>query len=98
MKKFLCGLIVGIIISGNLYAFRTARPPTFTKLDDPVQLTQLNSFLQNIYDITNGRISLDTRESDGRSDNGDVWILESGSTHQFKWKAGGIVYSVTGTP
>lgn len=98
MKRFICGLIIGVMLSSSVYAFRIGKPPRFTKLDDPVQLTQLNNVLEDLWLITNGRISLDTRTTDGNVDNGDIWILESGSTHQLKWRAGGITYAVTGTP
>lgn len=88
MKKFICGLIIGLLLTTNLYAFRASKPPRFTKLDDPVQLTQLNNTLEDLWNITNGRFSFSIRTTDGNVDNGDVWILESGSTHQLKWRAG----------
>lgn len=28
---------------------------------------------------------------------GDAWLLENGGTHQLGWRAGGVVYHVTGT-
>ena len=101
MRNFLIGFFIGLSIMIPLsgYSFRAPKPPTFTKLDDSNQLTQLNNFLEQIWNITNGRITTEVRSTDPTNiDNGDTWILESGSTHQFKWRAGGVTYAVTGTP
>jgi len=98
MKKLIAITALILIISGTSYAFRASKPPVFTKLDDPVQLTNLNNTLEDLWNITNGRISIDIRASDGNVDNGDIWIIDSGSTHQLRWRAGDVTYSVTGTP
>ena len=98
--KIFRGIIIGLILALSLevYAFRTSSPPVLTDLTNPNQITQLNNFLEQIWNITNGRYTVEVRSADPTNiDNGDLWILESGSTHQLKWRAGGVTYAVTGT-
>lgn len=96
MRNFIVGFLFCLVLL--LFGFRTATPPTFTDLTDKNQITAFNNFLKDIHKITNGRYSADVKASDPTNpSNGDFWILESGSTHKFKWRAGGVTYGVTGT-
>lgn len=40
-------------------AMRTRKPPTFTDLEDPNQLAELNNFLQDTHNLMNGRYTLE---------------------------------------
>ena len=98
--KYFIGIIIGVllVVTVNTYAFRTASPTVFTDLQDENQLVELNNLLDNLWQITNGRYTTEVRSADPTNiDDGDVWILESGATHQLKWRAGGVTYLVNGT-
>jgi len=91
-------VVVLVFLMGTAYGLRIAKPPTFTDLTNPVQLSRLNEILEQLWNVTNGRFNFAVLTANPSStDNGDVWIIESGSTHELRWKAGDTVYSVTGS-
>lgn len=98
MKKIIFTLILILsLICSVSYALRLSSPP---KLNLPLttdDITQINNYLEDLWNLTNGRFSLDIVSTDPTNPkNGDVWILESGSTHRLKWRAGNATYYVDG--
>lgn len=82
MKKIICILIILLFLSITSYGFRIGKPPRFTKLDDPVQITQLNNVLEDLWNITNGRynINIVTTNPNGsfKGDVGNMLLLSTG--------------------
>lgn len=61
MKKIV--LIIGLVLlSTNVFALRVPQPPKITKLDAPTS-ARLDVFLNDIWDITNGRYQLNVKTS-----------------------------------
>src|SRR3990167_11218450 len=52
-------LIILLASATTVRAMRSRKPPTFTNLQDPSQLTELNTILSDMHDITNGRYTLE---------------------------------------
>ena len=52
-------LILLLASATTVRAMRSRKPPTFTNLQDPSQLTELNTILADMHDITNGRYTLE---------------------------------------
>ena len=63
MKKFICGFILGsLLISGISYAYRAPKPQRITDFDQN-GLVSLNETLEQLWDVTNGRMNLDVKSS-----------------------------------
>ena len=63
MRKLIAGLIIGFVLaSASVYALRVAQPPKITKLDASTS-ARLDIFLNDIWDITNGRYQMSVKTS-----------------------------------
>lgn len=53
-------MMLGILLlGGTASAMRTRRPPVLTDLKDQNQLVELNNYLSEVYELTNGRYTLE---------------------------------------
>lgn len=87
MRKFVIGFILGsILISGITYAYRIPKPQRITDFDQK-GLVILNETLENLWDVTNGRFTLDivTVNPDGNTKGnvGDVLLFNNSGTYYF---------------
>lgn len=75
------GLILGLVVS--VYAYRAPKPAKITKFDEAA-LTQLNTDLENLWNLSNGRYSINivTSNPDGnlKGDVGDMVLFNNGGT------------------
>lgn len=96
--RFLIGFLVASLIFCSVgYALRLSTPPKINLPLTTDDITHLNNYLEDIFNLTNGRFSVNVVSTDPSSPrNGDIWILESGATHRLKWRAGGVTYFVNG--
>ena len=61
--RFIIGFILGsILISGITYAYRAPKPQRITDFDQN-GLVILNETLEQLWDVTNGRINFDVKSS-----------------------------------
>jgi len=89
-------LIVMAILIGSSSAFRMSRPPTLSHPITQGQVNQLNTSLDDLFNLTNGLISLDVvTTSKTNSTNGDIWILNDSGTFKLEFKAGDAVRTIT---
>jgi len=57
--------MLGMLLFGSVAsAMRTRRPPTLTDLTDRNQLVELNNYLSEVYELTNGRYTLENLDID----------------------------------
>ena len=76
----------------NAFGFRVSKPPVISYPLSKQQVEVLNKYLEDIWNMQNGRFQLDVVSSAKTSaENGEVWIV--GGTMQFK--SGGTVYTLT---
>lgn len=91
MRKLLIVLIV-LNIATMAYALRASRPLTLTMPLTQDQLTQLNVYLNDIWNMQSGRFELDiVTTSKSGAKNGEIWIKNTGGTYYLEVKAGGAV-------
>lgn len=91
MKKFLIILIV-LNIATMAYALRASRPFTLTMPLTQDQLTQLNNYLNDIWNMQGGRYEADiVTTSKSGAKNGEIWIKKTGATYYLEFKAGDAV-------
>jgi len=90
-------LIILILLSStNVFGFRYARPFTFTYPLDEKQITELNKLLDDMWEVHKGRQNFDiVTTSKANADNGEFWLLNSGSTMYIQYKADDTVHTVT---
>lgn len=96
MKKFILGIILGFILTGSIsYAYRIPKPQRITDFDQN-GLVILNENLENLWDVTNGRMNLDivTVNPDGatKGDVGDMLLYNNGGTYYLEICVGGTVW------
>lgn len=90
MLKRLIIFSILLFIAGSVYAGLLKQPPPL-----PNEPVSEQHFLRHIY---NNWQRAEVRTSDpSNPDEGQFWIIESGSTHQFRWRANETTFSVTGT-
>src|SRR3990167_428434 len=64
MRRILV-VMLGMLLFGSVAsAMRTRRPPTLTDLTDRNQLVELNNYLSEVYELTNGRYTLENLDID----------------------------------
>lgn len=91
MKKILIILII-LNIATVGYCLRASRPFTLTMPLTQDQLTQLNNYLNDIWNMQSGRFELDiVSTSKSGAKNGEIWIKKTGSTYYLEFKAGDAV-------
>lgn len=89
MCNRIAGLIIGIILglAISVYAYRAPRPAKITKFDEAA-LTQLNTDLENLWNLSNGRYSVNiiTSNPDGslNGDVGDIVLFNNGGTYYLE--------------
>lgn len=60
MKRFILGVIIGSLFTVSIsYAYRIPKPQRITNFDHN-GLVILNEVLEQLYDLTNGRVSLNS--------------------------------------
>ncbi len=64
MRWGLIALLIVLCCGSVVWAQRSQKPPTFTNLQDTNQLTQLNQTLNDFWNITNGRYTLENLTTD----------------------------------
>ena len=91
MKKFVIALLI-LNIATIGYALRASRPPVLTMPLTQDQLTQLNVYLNDLWNMQNGRFELDiVTTSKSGAKNGEIWIKKTGATYYLEFKAGDAV-------
>ena len=96
LKYIIIGLVIGLIITtmASSFAFRTGTPPIIRELDDSTK-EQLNNFLTNIWNITNGKYSDDivTAVPTETASEGTTKLYYSGATYRvYRYLNGGWRY------
>ena len=88
MKKLALGLILGLLLSSSIsYAYRISKPQRITDFDQR-GLVIVNENFERLWDITNGRFSLDivTVNPDGniKGDVGDMLLAYTNSLYYLE--------------
>jgi hypothetical protein len=87
LKKIIL-IIVLILTPISVFAYRTSRPIKFTDLTNPSQITQLNEIITELWNISNGRYTMNyvTTNPDGalKGDIGDMVLLKSGGNYYLE--------------
>jgi len=88
-------LIVFIFCAVKLDAFRIARPLLLSHPLNQSQINQLNDTLENLWNLQNGEFNLDiVTTAKTNANNGDFWLIQTGSTVRMQIKANGQVYTL----
>jgi len=85
MRKFIVGLILGsLLVNGISYAYRIPKPQRITGFDQN-GLVILNETLEQLWDVTNGRINLDVKSSAPTSvpTEGSMVVYSSGGIYRI---------------
>ena len=94
--RYVIVIIAVMILATNLYAFRMQKPFTFTHPLDAGQIEKLNALALDIWNITNGRQNFDTvTVAKTRPDNGELYILTTGSTARIIFRSGDQNFTIT---
>lgn len=95
MKKLL--VIVLILLSATTaFAFRINRPHTMSNPISEEQLTQLNSYLESVWNLQNGEFNFDiTTTTKSGADNGDIWFVQTGSVIRLQFRANNHTFTIT---
>ncbi len=87
--------IFTFVFSLNAYALRVNRPPTLSYPIKQDEAANLNKFLEDSYNIQNGRFELDAPETTKtNAKNGEFWILDTGVTANMQFRSGGTIYTI----
>jgi hypothetical protein len=95
VRKFLVILLI-LLVPTSVYAFRISRPQTFSLPWDKTQVTQLNDYLESVWNLQNGEFNLDIVTSPkNNAFTGDVWLIKTGVTVAIQYKANDRVFTVS---
>lgn len=88
MVKLLLGILIGLALGAtSAGAFRMSQPPTFTKDWTDAQISQLNTVLNDLFQLVSGRYTLDatTTNPNGnrRGDPNDLIIYNNGGDRKL---------------
>ena len=73
--RILCGILIGLLLSGVCYGYRIAKPNRITAFDQK-GLVVINDNFERLWDITNGRFSL----NEGTDASTGTGTIKMGST------------------
>ena len=91
-KILILVFLFGFMVANLAYSLRVNFPPTLSLPLTEEQISQLNQYLKDIWNIQNGRMELDVVSSAKSSaKNGELWL--NSTSHKIQWKEGGNVYS-----
>lgn len=83
MKRIISIIIIITLFAIPVYAYRISKPDKITKIDE-ASLAKLNIILENLWDLTNGRYTLNivTSNPDGSAKGtiGDVVLFNNSGT------------------
>ena len=87
--------IIMVLLATNLFAYRVSAP---LKLAYPLteeQVNQLNKYLSDIHDLTNGRYEMDivTTTKSGAAE-GEFWVIQTGSNSYVQFKNNGHIFTL----
>lgn len=84
MKKFILGLITGLLLTNISYAYRIGKPQRVTDFDQK-GLVVVNENFEKLWDITNGRMVYDVVSSvpTKASEEGAIKIFSSGGVYRI---------------
>lgn len=79
----------------NVWALRINRPPSLSYPITQDEVSNLNRFLEDSYNIQQGRYEMDVVTSPKSSaKNGEVWIVWSSPTARIQFKAQNMIWTV----
>lgn len=94
-KTIIIVLVVLCITTGAL-ALRANRPPILTYPLEEDQISDLNRFMENIWNMQYGRFELDVvTTTKTKANNGEVWIIYTGPVGYIQFKANDHIYTIT---
>ena len=73
---------------------RINKPPRLSNPPTEEEIIVLNKFLEDMWNITNGRYQLDvvtTPKTDAES--GEFWIIQTGTIGRLQWKTGNLIFT-----
>jgi len=80
----------------NVGAFRTTSPPTLSDPIDREQINQLNAYLEDVFNQSNGRVNLDiVTTTKASADNGEIWIFNDSGTYKLEFRANDSTHTIT---
>ena len=95
MKKILLVTVIILLIGSVVYAYRIPKPQRITDYDEN-GLVIINEVLEHLWDITNGRYTLNVTitNPDGtvNGTTGDIMLLSSGGNWYLEICVGGNVW------
>lgn len=87
------------LISVNAHALRVQQPPILNEPLKEDQISTLNKYLKDVWDLLNGRYEFDITTSPKTSaKNGEMWVYNNvgAGTYQLQFRAGNAVRTVSG--
>lgn len=88
--------ILLIILVSRAFSYRIARAPTLSLPLNQDHINQLNRFNDSIFHLQQGEFNIDVVTSTKtNAGNGDFWIIMTGATATFQFKANNQIFSVT---
>lgn len=96
MNKSIIILFCIILTGVNVWALRINRPPSLSYPITQDEISQLNRFLEDSYNIQQGRFEFDVvTTSKSAAKNGEIWIMDSYPTMSIQFKARNNVYTLS---
>jgi hypothetical protein len=96
MKRFvILLLLVTFALCINSYALRIQRPRHFTYPMTESDVTELNSALEQLFLMQQGRFELDkVSAAKSAANTGEIWVRQTGTDNFFEVMIDGTVYSI----
>ena len=96
MKKLLITLIFLMLITSVAQALRVSRPLVLNHPLTVEQVSQLNRFLEDIWNVQKGLFEFDiVTTTKTNAKNGEIWMLQTGTTVRIQYKANGTIFTIT---
>jgi len=95
MKKLIL-ILFFISFCSTVYALRIARPLVLSYPITQEQVSQLNRYLEDVWNMQSGRYEMDTVTSTKtNSRNGEMWMIKTGPTIRIQYKSGDHIFTIT---
>ena len=84
-------IVLIFMISKDAFGLRISRPLTLKYPITEDQVSQINKYLEDLWNIQNGRFELDVTTSKTSAKEGEIWV--NSSTNKLEWMSNGSVRS-----
>ena len=96
LSKIIFYVVLFLVLVFPVYALRATRPPSLKSPITQDQVSELNRYLEEMWNMQYGRYEADiVTTSKSSAKNGEIWLIQTGSTVRLQFKGADHVFTIS---